>query len=257
MADDDDVINWTVPDFAPVFMANQNGYLDYYLKEVQRRLPKIKHKIIKANFARTAELMKLKKNICTLSLLKSPEREEFATFTDPYIVVHANHIIMKKNAVASDLIENNQMNLETLLKAKKKVGISFGRSYGAKTDTILKKYADSGLLDVRRGTNVFEGLFGLLELGRIDAIIGYRAELDWFSDGKSPMVSYAIKNEDRYFNGHAACSKNEWGKKTVAKINKILLSIRKDQNFYDKYLVFIKDVDLNEYSLQVHKVFKK
>ena len=117
--------------------------------------------------------------------------------------------------------------------------------------------AESRDCDARRWTNVFEGLFGLLELGRIDAIIGYRAELDWFSDGKSPMVSYAIKNEDRYFNGHAACSKNEWGKKTVAKINKILLSIRKDQNFYDKYLVFIKDVDLNEYSLQVHKVFKK
>lgn len=254
---DDDIINWTVPSFAPVFMDNQNGYLDYYLQEVQRRLPTFKHKIIKANFARTIELMKSKKNICTLSLLKSPEREMFAAFTEPYIVIHANHIIMKKNAVSKNLIENNQMNLEALLKTKKKIGVSFGRSYGIKTDKILKKYADSGLLDIRRGANGFEGLFGLLELGRIDAIIGYRAELDWYSDGKSPMVSYEIKNEDRYFSGHAACSKSEWGKQTVEQINKILLSIRKDQNFYGKYLVFIKGVDLKEYSLQVHKFFKK
>lgn len=256
----DKTLTWAIPDFAPVFMKNQKGYLDRYLLEVQKQLPDYEHKTVAANFARAVEMMKSGQNVCSLSMFKTPEREKYLTYTSPYMLIHSNHLIVNKNAQEdlSAFIKNGEIDLEKFLKSGKRIGLSYGRSYGKRTDELLSKFMDTNQLDIRRGNDVFASLFGMLNLGRLDGILGYKAELRWFSDKieHNAIQSYPLKDEDLYFLGHAACGRTEWGLKTVKRIDSVLDRLKLEPKYYGIYLEFVPDVDSTVYGREVQSRLK-
>lgn len=256
-----EVITWATPDFAPVFMPDQSGYIDRYQREVQKQMPEYEHRSVKANFARALEMMRTGEKVCSLAMLKTPEREKILTYTSPYLLLHSNHLILEATDVPQNkqFISNGEIDLENFLKSGRKIGLSFGRSYGAKTDQVLASFKDSKQLDIRRGNDVFEGLFGMLDRGRLDAILGFRAELIWFSrkhKHEERLVSFPLKGEDKFFLGHAACGKSDWGVTTAKKIDAILDKMKLDKRYFSIYLEFIPGVDSTSYEREVYKRLK-
>ncbi|MFX3675607.1 MAG: TIGR02285 family protein [bacterium] len=250
-----DEIIWARQDFPPAYLQNGQGYIDKYLKTIQYELPEYKHTYFDANFARTIESMKKGEKVCSLAMLKNEERERHLHYSIPYLVIPANSIIVLKNKVIpKEIFESGSINLHKFLAADNRVGVARGRSYGSTLDKLLS--LPSGKITIRGGRNVFEGLFGMLVRERLDAILGYRMELHWFSkEIASKLVSYQISGESNYIMGYATCPKNDWGKKVIVKLNKALEKHRVNPKFYGVYFKYLTFLTSQEYELEIKKNF--
>ena len=251
-----DEINWAKQDFPPAYLKNSKGYIDQYISIVHQDLVGYQHKSLYANFARTLESMKNGKKVCSLAMLKNDERAKYAHYSIPYMLIPANSLIMLVGKATAGLVnKSGVINLEKYLSSNKKLGVATGRSYGARVDKILSNPTDN--IINRGGQNVFEGLFGMLARGRLDAILGYRMELHWFSKSTGlKFISYPIEGENEYIFAHAACPKNEWGESVIQKINKTLKKLRVDPNFYGIYFSYLPFLKLEDYELEIKKHFK-
>jgi uncharacterized protein (TIGR02285 family) len=178
-------------------------------------------------------------------MYKTPERMEFAYFSIPSVFTLPTVLIINKEKFRS-FGGNKTVHLTDILKNHKFiVGRSKNRSYGIEVDTTLNTYGDDKNIFVYEGPELTLNLFKMLLAGRIDALSGlpeeamYLAEMMGIQDRIMTLnIAENLVNNDASLT-YVACSKNEWGRKTIEDINVVLRAQRPTESYraaYERWL---------------------
>jgi uncharacterized protein (TIGR02285 family) len=169
----------------------------------------------------------------------------------PAIIMPPHGITVKRSKLP--LFDNKKVvSLEELLKNDKlRLGIAEGRSYGKDLDALLKKHEGQKHVYARAGKELYKGLFQMLMADRIDYLLGYPMEAMYFAGEfgvSNQIVNIALKESDEYRLTYVGCSKTEWGKQVIDRIDEIL----KKERTTDQYRAF-HERWLDENSLEVFR----
>jgi len=243
-------IKWHRAYFPPVTIPEgqhiNEGFFDRVMMVLIEELQEYKHTFLTANFKRITLDMEQQMNVCCPSLYKTPEREHFVTFSIPAMIVLPNGIIASERSrekLEPHIDEKGRISLISLLKDSSiTLGISTGRKYSGGLDEILRLFEGQNNLLVRSGVDVFDGLMMMMQMGRIDCLLGYPIEATYFVKNTkkvSDFVYIPVKESTIPFTvGYVGCSNTNWGRDFIGKVNEIIRKRRKTDfiDFYGQWL---------------------
>lgn len=259
-------ITWMEAEFPPGYIHDGpfagQGYEDVITAILQNNLPEYTHHRIICNLARMTHEFQQGKQVCNVALYKTPEREKFMEFSIPSTFSFPNRlIVLKKNL--QNFGNSSQVSLEDIMKKKLKIGISRDRSYSVTIDAILNKYKPAEHIVVHSGKDVFETLLKMLIMNRIDCMLGLPEEVIYVAEQlgvKDQIATLGItETEEKYetWLGYVACSKTDWGKQLIQKINRILLEHRKTPQYRGAYERWLDSNSIETYRSLYDTVFLK
>lgn len=259
-------ILWYKPEFPPLSIVNGldagNGYSDKLEKFFIQELNTYKHSVIISPFKRTLKDMKKGLNVCSVTLLKNPEREKFIAFTKPARLLLPNELIVRKKDLAmydNFRDESGKISIEKLIQSGSvRIGYSNGRSYTKKIDTLLNKYKGKNNLIERVGSEGPKGLLMMLNKGYIDAMFAQSVEVGFHArnlDLKFKIHQIQISGIKEYTIGYIGCSKTPLGEKIIEKINYLLRESKKRKDFRTFYEYFLNEKSKNRYRYMYNEYF--
>lgn len=244
-----EVISW-MEAVAPPFYIHEGelkgqGYQDLITALLIKQLPTYEHRHMKANISRHYQQWKEGKHACGLAMFKTPEREEFAYFSIPSVFTLPTVLIVHKDRF-NIYGGAETVSLAELLKSSKFIiGRSNNRSYGLEFDNALNAYGNETNTFVYEGPELSRNLFKMLLAGRIDALAGLPEEAMYLAETmgvRDKITTIGIQenqiNHDASLT-YVACSKTEWGQKTIKDINEVLLKLRPTEEYraaYERWL---------------------
>ncbi len=232
-AQEKNTIIWIQNDFPPVWISEGpskgTGGGDLIQKLLMEKLKGYNHFIRRANVSRLKIMMKNGEKVCACAKFKTPDREKIMYFNQiPSSFILSNGIITLKE---KRLLFGNdfKMSLANTLKNKNlRLGITQDRKYGGQIDQILKLNKGTANIYERVGLDNTEGLLNMLLTSRLDYILGYDWELQYMlKQSMSPqkadsLIFLPIQEIKPYLISYIACSKTEWGRSVLGKIDEIL-----------------------------------
>jgi len=182
-ADAPNEMRWLAADISPSMIQQGphagTGFLDLAMADMRKLLPGYKHSTLWGNVKRQEEEMQNGSHTCTVALLRTPRREAFITYSHPYFRILPIGIITLQSLAPGFNAYRNQDGLVSLKKAANDsnhpLGIAFARVYGGNIDKVINSGAAKRLV-VRSGGDISEGLYDMLQQGRIDYLLGYAVE---------------------------------------------------------------------------------
>ncbi|MBM9537295.1 TIGR02285 family protein [Desulfobulbus alkaliphilus] len=260
-----DEVMWMEAAMPPYFIKSGpfqgQGYGDVVAEIIREHLTGYNHETMTTNITRHFYAFKQGEKVCSIGLYRTPEREEFMHFSIPSFLTLPAVIIIKADQYQtfggrptvrlSDILANEDL----------VIGISKDRSYGVATDQVLHQYADQANVVEFTGQELSLNLFRMLMMNRLDGLIGlpeealFQAEQLWVRD--QLMTLTIEENSQDYDNWLSAvgCSKNEWGARIIAEINKILLSQRPSQLYRGAYERWLDSHSIATYREVYDRVF--
>lgn len=246
----EDVVNIMVSDFPPYIILKgdykKQGTVDYVIKEITKSLDDVRFEFLKANPKRKAKQLNSDLKIIHPTALKTKEREKYSIFSFPYIILFPNCLIMKSKTAEklSDFYcdKDQRICLEKIIKSRTiTLGVVGGRKYGGSIDSILNKYSTKKNITKVHDNN-FRTLYKLLVNDRVDMVIGYPSELDFFRNNEGSNIdfsSFTIKGMPEFQRGHFAFPKNPWGEAMLKRIEPVLKEVIKRPDFQQKCLKWL------------------
>jgi len=238
-------ITWVEVNFPPIWILEGpdkgNGILDGLISIYEKNMPVYEHHHVAANITRILSMMKEGQNVCHAGILKSPDREQFIYFSIPNCITNLHKIVVKKSRKNSLFGNIMNVSLEDLLKnTNLKLGVSKSSSYGTTINNLLEKYKEKSTILLRSGQDNHQGLIRMLKEERIDYMIGYPWEITYIDsqmDLRDEIAVVDIKELEgqQWILSYVGCTKNEWGRQVIEKINAILLKVRAS----DEYLYHV------------------
>ena len=239
-------IRWQRAHFPPVTIPEgvheNEGFFDQVMLSLIEELPEYTHTFQIANFKRIMIEIEQQNNVCCPSLYKTEERERFVAFSIPAMVVLPNGVIAcprNRDKLLPHVDQEGRISLVSLLRDTGiTVGISNGRVYSGGLDEILQSHGGRGNVVVRSGEDVFDGLMQMLQLGRVDALLGYPIEAAyWAKENQSAAepIYYPVQESTIPLTvGYVGCPDTEWGRQVIARINTVIRE-RRATDFIDFY----------------------
>jgi uncharacterized protein (TIGR02285 family) len=251
-------ITWYKPEFPPLSIVNGpdagKGYSDKIENYLIANLDEYDHKVLVSPFKRTVRDMKKGVNGCSVTLLKTPQREAFIKFTRPARLLLPNSLIVRKDDVRrfqhlAD--EEGKISVEKVIQSGKlRIGYSNGRSYTKPLDALLQTYKGSSILVERLGNEGPKGLLSMLNKGHIDAMFAQPVEAQFHGRAEGLADKFAvlpIAEIRDYTVGYIGCSDTEWGREVIAKIDLLLEDAVKQPDFRAFYEEFLDDASRARY----------
>ena len=265
VADAKDSVTW-MEAIAPPFFIHEGelkgqGYEDVITDILKENLPEYSHDEMTSNISRHYYNFKQGQKVCNVGLYKTAEREEFLYFSTPSFFTLPTVLVIKKDKFAN-FGGSKTVRLDALLQnGKITIGRATNRSYGKYVDTILDKYKDQGKIIAFEGEELSRNFFQMLKLDRLDALISlpeeaiYQAEM---LDFKDEIMTLTIEENqvgyESWFS-YVGCSKTEWGKIIIEKINQVLLVQRPTKRYREAYERWLDESSLESYRKLYDKVF--
>ncbi len=191
-----------------------------YLLEVYRllisKMPDYKHQVVEVPFLRILQQMKAHKGICTMMILKTPERESFMEFGTPLVKgVSAGVIASRDNAkLIRYMTKSGVVDLDLMLKDPHiNVGVITERYYGKKINESLINIRGAQITQKRRN-NADQELKSMMAMGRLDVYLGFPFEVAFNSD----FMFYPIKDNAELLQPYVSCEKTAFGKTIISRI---------------------------------------
>jgi uncharacterized protein (TIGR02285 family) len=247
-----EVLYWYISDFPPIYILEGpdqgKGTGDERLRILFKRTPEFDHRIVQAPTIRILEAMKTEPNVCSASFLKTPEREAFLEYSNPFPERLPNGVITLRTRLPQlkpFMDKKGVLSVEALLNhGKTRLGIIKGRSFGAGIDAVLNKHAGSSSLVVVPGSALLASrLLKLATQDEFDAVVGYAHELRYLTRqlnlNERDFVFVPVAEEPPLLSSYAACSKSEFGRRAIAAINRALSdpeALREDIAVYRQWL---------------------
>jgi len=241
-------VTWLDMDVPPFYILKgeyaDTGIADEITKLFQHHLPQYAHKRMSVTFARAMEQFKSGESVCHAAFFKTPEREEFAYFSAvPSDIVPPVGITVKKKNLEK-FETGSPLSLAALLQnSSLRCGAVKGRSYGAEIDQLLLRYQNKKHVFLRTSGQMYEGMFSMLLADRFDYLIGSPLEAMYASKSVSEkgeeIVNLPLQENSSYLLGYVACTKNEWGKQMIEKVNTVLRQERPTEqykSFFERWL---------------------
>ena len=183
------------------------------------------------------ELSDPNKDICTLSLYKTPKRKKSIAFTTSSSTIGLPvSIAMRKIDIEKFKISTNQpTSLGQLLnKYKLMLGAIPNRSYGIDIDSIITSTSPTQLT-FRPGNNVLESITKMLVMDRVDIVLGYPDEHEYIAKKLGlvgDIISLMITETPKYSEGYIGCNANILGKQNIIALEQTLQKMHKNNAFY-------------------------
>jgi uncharacterized protein (TIGR02285 family) len=251
---------------APPFFIHEGplagqGYEDLITDILEEKLPQFEHVHMQATISRHYQQWKQGENACSLAMYKTPERDQFVYFSNASVFTLPPVLIIRKDRF-SDFGGNKLVSLSELLKEGKLViGRSKNRSYGVAFDKTLDSYGNDRNIFSYEGPELTLNLFKMLLAGRLDALPGlpeeamYLAETMGIRDQIMTIsVSENIEDHESMIT-YVACSKTEWGKRTIETINGVLAAERPTDRYRAAYERWLDQSSIPGYRQMYQDVF--
>ncbi|MEQ8708016.1 MAG: TIGR02285 family protein [Rhodospirillales bacterium] len=259
-------INWYKPEFPPLSIVNGphagKGYSDRIEAYLIRKLDTYQHKVTVAPFKRTLRDMKKGDNACSVTLLKNREREAFVAFTRPARLLLPNSLIIRaseQSGLAPYMNDAGKVSVEALITdGRLRLGYSDGRSYTRPLDNLIVKHRNRENMIERHGKEGPKGLLSMLVKGHIDAMFAQPVEAQFHGremgiGDQIAVVSLAEIND--YTVGYIGCSRTPWGEEVVARINDILETAVRTEEFRSFYEGFLDTESVKRYRAVYNRYF--
>ncbi|MBF0587686.1 MAG: TIGR02285 family protein [Magnetococcales bacterium] len=262
-AQDDSTLIWLRDNLPPAFIQSgpekDQGIVDGVVSMLMTALPQYQHRVKNANMARILHMIKQKRPVCYAGFLKTPEREQYITFSRANLLTMQNGIIIAK-AHRGDRFEQGQapLSLATLLgRADLIPGLIRGRSYGASIDRLLKERAPVQTLYRTEG-NALEGILKMLDVGRIDYSLGFPWEAPYVAkriglNHKFSILPIEENYRSRWVKNYIGCPKTPWGIKTIHHIQEALNELMPSETYMHHQLKWFP----REMELEIRAAFRR
>jgi uncharacterized protein (TIGR02285 family) len=260
-----DSITW-MEAVAPPFFIHEGplkgqGYEDLITEIIAQNLPQYEHKHTIANISRHYQQWKQGEKSCALAMYKTPEREEFAYFSIPSVFTLPIVLIITKDSFER-FGGNKNISLQNVLESNSYViGRSKNRSYGVAFDEVLNTYGNDQNIYSFEGGELSLNLFKMLLAGRIDALPALPEEAMYLAETlgfKEQIMTLSVvenqQNNDASIT-YVACSKNDWGKRTIDDINTVLVELRPTTTYRAAYERWLDPSSINDYRKLYQDVF--
>lgn len=247
-------ITWLAIDFAPIFIKEGpeagRGYADLATAYVAPLLfPGYKQTTLYGLPYRLDAEMQKGGQTCSMAMLQTPRRMPFTVFSQPYERILPNGIITLKSNVPrfqNMRSPGGMVSLSKVLANRMLRGaVSQGRVYGPGIDAVLgpvvKAPRQENVLAVA-GSKLGENLYEMLQKGRVDYVLGYAVEEQYFYKFQplaQESVYLPVEEASTLIEPMFSCPRTPWGEQKVREMNKLLESkkVRKDlQAIYEKWL---------------------
>lgn len=251
---------------APPFFIHEGelkgqGYEDLITDILQENLPQYDHVSMQANISRHYQQWKQGEPACSLAMYKTQEREEFALFSIPSVFTLPPVLIIKKEQFAA-FGSKKVVSLKDVLASNNFIiGRAAKRSYGPAFDEILDTYGNQDNLFSYEGPELSLNLFKMLLAGRIQAMPGlpeeamYLAEKMGIRDQIMTLSAKENLDDSEPMLTYVACSKNNWGAKAIAAINKVLKEQRPTERYRAAYERWLDESSVAEYRRMYKIIF--
>jgi uncharacterized protein (TIGR02285 family) len=251
-------ITWYTPDYPPSFILTGpnkgKGIVDVFWKGVMERLPEYRHHIVTANMKRIIWALESQRKACAASLFITPERRKFVAFSEPYMFVFPVGVLFLKARYGTFeklANEKGQLSLQELLNdSGLRLGYSNGRSYHKQVDRIIGELASLENSSKISTNSISYGVVRLLLHRRFDYAVGFSFEAEWLEREYElgDVLEFMPIAEAREVQlNHFGCPDNEWGRRVIADINRVVRQIRTDPRFYDTYLSWVSPYEKQRY----------
>ena len=202
------------------------------------------------------EDMKTKPNVCNPNLLKTPEREAFIEFSQPFSLIIPNGIVTTRtryDKFKPYLTKNGELRLDDLLAhGQHRIGLINNRSYGAGIDAVIKKYAGTKtVVDIPSLNYPVSRLLKLAHHEDYDLVPGHAPELRYLAResglNESDFIFLTVAEESALVPTYIGCSKSDIGKKFIAAINKFAADEQVQKEDTGAYRSWLDDKTASNY----------
>lgn len=242
-----DQITWFVVNSPPMQYFEDGEYKGYGIEAIRfiaEELTKqygYTHKMIEMNYHRMHYEFENKKNACVLGFFKNPMRDKIVYWGIPDILC-VSEVLFTRDEIFRKLGKPKMISLDKLLRMNAGIlGLAGGRNYIPSIRGVLDRYKQHEVIEVYAQGNM-NRLFDMLFAKRIDFVIEWPPEGRYLiekSKEKADIKTIIIKESQEMSYTYYACTKTEWGKKVIERINPILRKIRPTEVYrqsYEKYL---------------------
>ncbi|MAB22679.1 MULTISPECIES: TIGR02285 family protein [Idiomarina] len=213
------------------------GFCDALVTAFQRQLPELSHKIRKLPSRRITMLMRKNKNLCFPCLIKKTNYNSEFSYTET-THLYQPHGIITRASIASRIIKNYGQPV-VFSQLVKDPDLRFAqpteRRYGRLQPVLEEHLIDSDNFSFISGDNANVNLLTMIVNERIDYTIDYSSIMTYYNETqskRSELVFLPIAEYDNEFiEGAVGCSNNEWGRKAVNQLNRVIPQIKTDPDF--------------------------
>lgn len=235
-------INWMVHEIPPLLLLKSSdtvleaddieGPLAGLYKTLAKSMPEYEHRFLRLPLVRLTKLLKDNKQICSLVLLESKERQEYLVFGEevsvglPWGLITLKDLSPGKYSLSGAPYPEIDV-AKTLDKSRFRLGFATGRYYGPQVMPLLAKSKSSyGLLS---DGSVMK-LLSMLEAKRLDGVLAVYLEMAEYERAhpEGPkMQFFRIKEAPDFTTLRVSCENSKWGRKTEKDISKVV----REKNF--------------------------
>ncbi|MBG0791632.1 MAG: hypothetical protein H0S80_14165 [Desulfovibrionaceae bacterium] len=248
---DGGLIHWGVTDDPPFHIVSgpdvDTGYSDMSRRFFAKRLTEYDHRKVRLTLARLMENARHGENYCYCNLLRTPERDKLFYFSDITAIAPGARLYVRQGSPILDLARDGEIGLEALLRSGRYVGVAeIDRFFGPNVQELFRTYNSSML---RLVTADVEQKCRMVHSRRVDFFIEYPFVLGHYvkiAGKKQGLVPIRIAEHDPYVFSHVACTKTDFGKRVIKRINEEL-RVAKGTDAY-RFLFDMPARDLGEVS---------
>lgn len=259
-----ETITWLIVDIPPFeIITNKpnSGLAGEARKLIEKKLSEYNHRTVVVNYARMMFEFK-NGNYCTMSLFLTEERKKFIYFSKVPDFSFLSIGVAMREETFKQLKYPEKISVEQLVKEDQNytLGLAHGRNYPPEVRTILNKYKSQPNITFYAQSTIDKSLFAMLMNDRIDYMLIYAHVANYMSmksNYENRHVFVTIKEVNTYNQTYTACSKNEWGRQIIKKINQALVELRPTPEYRQLYLDWLGKNQIPHYKKHYDDFFLK
>ncbi len=235
-----ETVTWLTTDLPPQYIGEGKfaglGIKDQQLRLIHKELSDYEHRDIQASIGRLWYEMQRTDGVCGLGVLRSPERDKIAVFTERPVPVPGFRLIIKTDhldAFRPFMSGEDEIDL-TALKQNHRLsgGYVVDRVYPPQMMEFITDPEHQSRLERSIGS---ERLYQLLRSNRVDFVLGlgYEARYyDTLQEDDAPLTALIVKGTDRLIRGYTACSDRPLGRAVIARLD----ALQREDSFWRQWI---------------------
>jgi len=252
-------IIWDTVHYPPSLISEGNyrnqGFSDMSREMFMFNLKKYKHEIESGSIQKAMQDLESNANFCFTGLTKDKQKVKFIEFSKPFIQILPNKLIIRTKDLKRFKSYTGLKNVVNLHRLLQNSGFNFGyvenKSYSKNIDRLLFINHDKKHLLAKELSDSRPNLVKMLSEELFDYTIEYPTIVSYTKDELNIDVEFShfpIMDSEELVNLYVGCSQNEFGKKVIKEVNKII-----EQNksmfvhFYKTWLDYDSKKNYQEY----------
>lgn len=196
---------------------------------------------------------------CVFNKLKTPEREAQLLFSQRPLSISASQRLIQLQTPGSSQPNSIDLRLTLQSKPAMKIGIAAGRSYGPTIDALISEFPQQ--FYAISGEDVHVKLWQMLQRGRVDALIDYKARIDLLqaqqdlSAKATAVTASPIAHQPMFVQGFIACNKGPHGKAVMAVLDQVMTQPQLQQQLVQSFQQYFPANEWRQLQAQLQALY--